>query len=84
LHDIFSSFVLPGRKAKNNMPPKAAYERSGVKPAMSSMTNHRNPATQRYFSYGRDFFSVSSLRGVGPNGLEPGKREKRKNTLQIR
>jgi len=49
------SFVLPGWKDKNPMPPKAAHERSRVKQEMSSMTNHRKAATRVYLSRGAGF-----------------------------
>jgi hypothetical protein len=41
------------------MPPQAAHESSGVKPEMSSMTNHRKAATQKYFSRGAGFLFLS-------------------------
>jgi len=48
-----------GWKDKTTMPPKAAHESSRVKPEMSSMTHHRNAATQMYFARGAGFFFLS-------------------------
>jgi hypothetical protein len=36
-HDFYCSFVLPGRKDKNPMPPKATKEGSRVKREMGIM-----------------------------------------------
>jgi len=48
-----------GWKDKTTIPIKAAPESSRVKPEMSSMTHHRNAATQMYLSRGAGFFFLS-------------------------
>jgi hypothetical protein len=48
-HDYCCSFVLPGRKDKNPMPPKAAREGSRVKPEMGIMALHRNAQSSFLF-----------------------------------
>ena len=45
-HGYCCSFVLPGRKDKNPMPPKAAREGSKVKPEIGIMAFHRKCRNQ--------------------------------------
>jgi len=65
------SFVLPGWKDKNTMPPKAANESSRVNPAMSSMANHRNATTQIYFSRVAGCFFLSFVQKLRKRKQHP-------------
>jgi len=59
-HDFYCSFVLPVRKDKNPMPPKAATEGSRDKPEMGIMTPHRK-CTTRFLSLPRSGILLSQF-----------------------